>query len=169
MAMAYQWKPGTRYSVGAQIAAERLKEIGARAGGITPRAVVDDARSNNSPLHKCFEWDDGKAADEYRLGQARSLIGALVVVRVDDAPVLKETRAFLHVSVESPQYVPTEVALSVPDMRAEILARAQAEIIRWKANYSAYAEFAKVVSAIDEVLGERPEKRPGKAGRAVAA
>jgi len=170
MTMVYQWKAGSRYSVGAQVAAERLHQIGASAGGITPRAVVDDARSDNSPLHKCFEWDNAKAADEHRLLQARSMIGSLVVVKVNDAPVLRETRAFLHVSVESPQYVPTEVALSTPDMRAEILARATDEIIRWKDRYSAYSEFGKVVEVIDTLFSEeQPEKRPARVRRGVAA
>jgi hypothetical protein len=168
--MIYQWKSGSRYSIGAQIAAERLKEIGERAGGITPRNVVDDARSDNSPLHKCFEWNDAKAADEYRLEQARGLIGSLVVVKVNDAPVLRETRAFLHVSVDTPQYVPTEVALSTPDMRAEILQRAKEEIIRWKDRYSAYAEFGKVVEVIDTLFSEeQSEKRPARVRRGVAA
>lgn len=37
---------------------EALKAIAARDGGLLrPRAVVDAARSLESPLHGAFEWD----------------------------------------------------------------------------------------------------------------
>jgi len=52
--MIYQWKTDARYSIGANIAAERLSKIRKETGGITPRAVVDDAASPKSPLHPCF-------------------------------------------------------------------------------------------------------------------
>lgn len=43
-------------------------------GRLTPRAVVEAARSKASPLHGCFEWDDKKAAAKHRLDTARRLI-----------------------------------------------------------------------------------------------
>jgi len=41
---------------------------------LTPRAVVDEARPESSPLHKAFEWDDTVAGEKYRLLQAQDLI-----------------------------------------------------------------------------------------------
>jgi len=43
-------------------------------GKITPEELVQAARDENSPLHHFFEWDDDKAAEKYRLMQARTLI-----------------------------------------------------------------------------------------------
>ncbi len=166
MAMTFGWKADSRYSVGAQIAADRLNAIRSSAGEITPRAVVEDARHGNSPLHPCFEWDDGKAADAHRLQQARHMIGSLVVVKIDDAPVIRETRAFLHVTTDSTRYEPVEVVVNTPDLRAEVLGRAKAEIQRWRDRYAAYADFGTVVSAIDELLaGEQPASVPGPVRR----
>jgi hypothetical protein len=150
--MIYEWKPDSRFPVGAQIAAERLHTIRVANGELTPRAVVDDAANPRSPLHPCFEWDDEKAADSHRMWQARKLIGSIVVAEYADAPVANETRAFVHITAEEPQYVPIEVAMTDVEMREEILSRARREIRIWKQRYAAYEEFASLVAAIDEVI-----------------
>lgn len=50
---------------------------------LTPKIVLHDARRVHSPLHHLFEWDDTRAAELYRSGQARDLIrGVRVEVRV---------------------------------------------------------------------------------------
>ncbi|MEE4236521.1 MAG: hypothetical protein V2I51_07335 [Anderseniella sp.] len=48
----------------------------AKAGGgrITPSAIVEAARDEDSALHAYFEWDDSTAAEQYRLMQARELL-----------------------------------------------------------------------------------------------
>lgn len=52
-----------------------LQRMSKAAGGkITPEQLVEAARSEGSPLHRYFEWDDKEAADKYRLMQARTLI-----------------------------------------------------------------------------------------------
>jgi len=156
MGMIYEWRADSRFPVGAQIAAERLSAIKSDRGAITPRYVLDDAASDNSPLHKCFEWNNEKAADNYRLDQARKLIGAIVVAKIDDAPVKKETRAFVHSTIEGNQYVPIQVAMSRSDMRAETLGRAKQEIAMWRARYAAYSEFAELHARIDSLLAAEP-------------
>lgn len=149
MAMIYQWRADSRFPVGATIAAERLSKIKKDVGEITPRAVVDDASSPKSPLHPCFEWDDDKAADAHRLWQARKLIGSIVVAEVNDEPLKRETRAFVHVAAESPRYEPIQVAMRNQEMRDEIIDRAWREIKMWRARYAAYQEFAEIVDTID--------------------
>lgn len=54
---------------------ERLRELEDHNNGtLTPEVVVEDAKNPSSVLHDYFEWDDHKAAKEYRLDQARELI-----------------------------------------------------------------------------------------------
>jgi hypothetical protein len=57
-----------------------------KRGRLTPRDLVDAARDPSSPLHSEFEWDDGKAADDWRIEQARRLIRS-VKVMVDEETV----------------------------------------------------------------------------------
>lgn len=53
-------------------------------GRLTPEAVLAAAKDPDSPLHGHFEWDDGKAAAEHRLHQARTLIRSVKVeFRID--------------------------------------------------------------------------------------
>jgi ribosomal protein L12E/L44/L45/RPP1/RPP2 len=49
-------------------------------GHLEPAALVKDAREAGSPLHDDFEWDNTKAAEGYRLDQARSLIRQVRVI-----------------------------------------------------------------------------------------
>lgn len=59
---------------------EALKEIARRGGGLLrPAAVVEAAKNEDSPLHGAFEWDDGEAAQKYRLLQAQTLIRSFKV------------------------------------------------------------------------------------------
>lgn len=58
----------------------RLVELSAENGGVlTPEAVVKDAKKKDSPLHDQFEWDVKKAAYQYWLDQARTLIRSVRV------------------------------------------------------------------------------------------
>src|SRR5262245_57100424 len=63
-------------------------------GKLRAQDVVGWARENpDSQLHAHFEWDEGKAAHQYRLEQARRLIRVYVnVVPTESGPV--EMRAF---------------------------------------------------------------------------
>jgi hypothetical protein len=72
------------------IAAElnRLRVIDPE-GYLNPASVVRAARDDASPLHQYFNWDDGDAADRYRLFQAGVLIRR---VRVHLVQVRREAR-----------------------------------------------------------------------------
>ena len=56
-----------------------------RKGKLTASQVLEVARSPDSPLHPCFEWDDSIAAEQWRLEQARELIRRVkIVVEIDE-------------------------------------------------------------------------------------
>lgn len=57
-----------------------MKTIGGDEG-VNPEDMVEYAKNNpESELHKCFTWDDPKAANNWRLHEARSVKANLVVV-----------------------------------------------------------------------------------------
>ena len=57
---------------------------------ITPKAILDFARDENSELHKCFEWDNDSAAEKYRTIQAGNVIRMLYIVPKNaDAPPVR--------------------------------------------------------------------------------
>lgn len=77
-----------------EIAAELLR-LHAQAGVLEPTFVVEAARSEDSPLHELFEWDDGMAAEKYRLEQARHLIRSVRVVSSVEDPA-RPFRVFVN-------------------------------------------------------------------------
>lgn len=60
----------------------RLIALAMENGGVlTTEAVLEDAEDEDSPLHSHFEWDDSKAAANYRKWQARELIAKVRITR----------------------------------------------------------------------------------------
>ncbi len=45
---------------------------------LKPQSIVDYAKDPKTALHSCFEWDNKKASNEYRLLQARNIIRVFV-------------------------------------------------------------------------------------------
>lgn len=58
------------------------------SGEFSAKEILEVARSNRSPIHKYFNWDDTDAAEKYRLIQAQKMIQCLVV-EIDDVEVRK--------------------------------------------------------------------------------
>ena len=87
-------------SVIVQRAGERLATLAHRNDGdLTPAQIVEDARPPESLLHPCFEWDDTKAADSYRLSQAGYLVRAIVTPYGEDEEE-DVVRAFVSIQSE---------------------------------------------------------------------
>jgi len=119
----YEFRQSARYGIKPNVVGLAFEKITPAKGPVTPESVVDAARPEKAPLHPVFEWDDTLAAENYRKGQARTLIRALVVIRPEsDLP----TDAYVYVpkavsETEGPGYYPTEVVIERPDMFASAL------------------------------------------------
>lgn len=70
---------------------EVVTSLYSQYGEVKPSALVEAARSEGSPAHRAFEWDDSKAGEEYRLMQARQWIRRVEII-IEDR---KDT--FVHV------------------------------------------------------------------------
>lgn len=160
----YTWRDGQSDDPGlAQQVGEKLNEIERQNGELTPEAVLEEARSQNSLLHRFFEWDDSAAAYAHRLWQARVLIGRVHVRFIDDGKDRTPVRAFVNLRRDDGQaYVNTVTAMSDEFKRAQILKRARDELIGWRNKYDALQEFAGVVMAIDRATQQKPKTKNGK-------
>lgn len=103
------------------VAAE-LARLYQRDGKLTAEGVVDEARSEDSPLHSHFEWDDEKAGHEYRLIQARRLL------RVKVSPYVPGEEPSVLVNVPASkgegEYHPASVVVTSDTMFYAALAEA---------------------------------------------
>ncbi len=149
--MIYEWKDAAHISVDAQIAGDFLDQLKVRHNGhLSPRAVVEAARDEASPIHAHFEWDDTVAAEHYRQQQAGYMLRCLVVrtPEVEHKPV----RAFVSVSLSDERsYVGTQEAMADPDMRGQVLAQALREMVSFRRRYRELEELAEIFTAIDRL------------------
>lgn len=125
---------------------KELDTIRRRHGGLLrPRDVVAFARDPHTALHGRFEWDDSKAAQDYRLWQAREIIQVFVTVVKSGSPAI---RTFVSLrtdrSVEGGGYRATVDVMSDRQMRKQLLSEALDEAERWQAKYAALRELAPV-------------------------
>lgn len=84
-----------------------LKKIYERDGGVRASVVVEEARPKRSPIHDEFEWDDAKAAHQYRLSTARRMI-QVTPIKVDSFHPSQRLVNVPPVVVEGPTAVTNE-------------------------------------------------------------
>ena len=126
----YQWSEGFQPKLDANVVGGVVEQIEDEYGEVTKERFLEKSRPEDSVTHCLFEWDDSKAAEKYRLHQARTTIGCLRVVYAtrtnDEAPV----KAFVNVSEFSDKasYRNVEVVLNDENTREAYLNRIQHEL-----------------------------------------
>lgn len=138
--------PSLWKGVSAETAAAELERIRQKHGILKPELVVEESRSKKAVLHKCFQWDDAKAAEAWRTQQARTLIGNIYVV-VTDEQVSCRVRALVNVSTAaSPgrSYIPITEAIHDDAAYKDLLAQAKEEMSSFVGKYNQIAELNPV-------------------------
>ena len=129
-----------------------LRAIAKRNGGrLVPEQVVESARPKSSPLHGRFTWDDGEAADKWRIHQARMLINVCVEVLGDG---LSKSPVFVSLSVDRGSgtgYRLTTTVMGDSEMRAQLLKDALSDLNTFQKKYQDLKELAEVFSALRKV------------------
>jgi len=160
----YRWKDGY-VSVGkvkAQDVGERLHDLEQENGGLTPSLIVDEARSRKSILHPMFEWEDAKAAENWRQDQAQHIVRHIVTIAKGDMP---EVRTW--VSIVAPDdsvldrnriYISSKVAMADKQTRKQILQEAWSGILAWKERYKGYKELNALCDAINRAKKDKSGK-----------
>lgn len=127
--MKYKFRDG--YSVkgvSAEAAADELTRIYQSHGELAASVLVKESEPKDAPLHPAFTWDNKKAAHEYRLIQARTVIRAVTVVAEDKS----ESPAYVHVRVEERKgegaYHPLDVVVRDDDLYVEALTTANQRV-----------------------------------------
>lgn len=146
----YQYKDGFILPVDAQTAGEECGRLESE-GRLTPENLVDASRPEDAPLHDCFEWDDGVAAEKYRNSQAAYVIRSIEVRVSKSKPMV---RAFVPVSTGGKKrtYKNINAVLRKADTREALLEQARKELLQFKAKYESLSELAAVFKAMDGVF-----------------
>lgn len=135
-------------------------------GMLKPGKVIEYAKDETTHLHKCFEWDDSKAAEKYRLDQARKQISMYVmVIESPKGPV--QIRAFQSLPSDRTSgggYRKTTDILQDQELVAELVTSAMKDLAIVRSRYEAVSALAPVWEAADAVAATA-----GKAERRKAA
>ena len=126
-------------------------------GVINPTEVVRWAEGNpKSHLHASLEWDDGVAAERWRVSQVRQLI-AVHIVEADGG------RRFVSLSIDrrhdgSNGYRELADVIGQPNLREIMLHDALKELERIQERYKRLSELAPVWEAADQTRAKRNRK-----------
>lgn len=151
--MVYNWKSGARIPVSAQVAGDICEQLSYSPGGLTPESLLEISRPDTAPLHKCFEWDDAKAAEQYRIGQAGQIIRSLEVEISEissDTSAAATTRAF--VTVQPKHYTRVDVVLKDAQSRECLLEQARREYESFRQKYQTLTALAPLFAAADKLF-----------------
>lgn len=150
----------------AQRYGERMAILEEENNGLIPEILVEDAKRKASPLHDWFEWDDKRAANRYRIEQARNLFQHVAVVVKTSEDEEEIVRAFHAVEVKDAEpserdganrkrYVSIGNILSDENYRKQLVESALRELENWRKRYATYQELVLAVEAVDKILEQK--------------
>lgn len=164
----YEWKPGRSFSASPVVAHNAIELIRKATGAVTPAALVDASRAEDSPLHGEFTWDDTEAAEAFRRTEARQIMNHLVVVyrQPDTQRETRPTRAYIAMRTvasdaeqgddadEPKGYTDVQTIMQDPQLRRRYIVSALREIAGWRRRHADIVELSNLFAAIDPVLLE---------------
>lgn len=143
------WKSGLRlFCADAQKVANEISEIGESA---TPQEILEKGRNPATELHKCFEWDDSKAAEKFRIEQARTIVRCLVIRETEEPKEQKPEIRMFYKTSGGEGYKPTTIIMQDKDEYQKLLERAYAELSSFKNKYRSLAELDGIFDLIDKL------------------
>lgn len=140
------WRTPGVFKADAQKVCDELRQIGEE---FSPEDIVEAAEDEGKELHKCFEWDDTKAAHKYRIHQAVQLTSNLIFrkeVSADDPPPAP-VRIFNKTDNTGGYKIP-ERTFKVQEEYEALLQRAYSELRAFKAKYQALSELSEILALI---------------------
>jgi hypothetical protein len=145
----FNWKmKGLAKGVSPSIAADELRRLQNLHGTITPELLVKEAKRSKSPLHPIFEWDDTKAAYNYRLQQARVLLNNIQITVISDGEYRKIDVYEVTTNKEGYKSIDT----FTPDDLEYVKNSCAQNLNYWKNKLRNYKEFDKVRELIEQAI-----------------
>ena len=157
MVYEYSWS-GPQYAVSAEKVAIHLQKLEEQKGSVTREDFLESARSEESEMHKLFEWDDTVAAEKYRLRQATDIIHSIKITVKEEEKAPVSMKAFVIPGYTDKAigskggYVNIRKAVGDADTKDMILQDARKNARWFMDKYRSIGELAGVISAIEDFL-----------------
>lgn len=145
--------------VGPAIVAELKTLTEKNQGLLMPEDVVQAARRESSPLHSQFEWDDGEAAERYRIWQARRLI-SVSVERIFSGTKQIQTKVFVSLSTDRKTggYRTFVDVVADDDQRSRMIQDSLDAMVHFQEKYKWLSELREIFKAMDKTAKKLARK-----------
>lgn len=149
----------------AQVIAKTLTDLARAQGGkVEPKVLLQEASDPSHPLHRLFEWDDSKAANKYRLIQARQII-TCVQYEVSTNTVTVDLPMFVRVvngeelpdAKPGPGYVTLPTVVEHESFQRSILDRALNELKSFQNRYKSLSNACTELRPLLKAIGKFEE------------
>lgn len=139
-----------------------LTDMARRNGGVLKvDDVLNEARREDSILHKHFEWDNTKAAESYRKDQARALIQRCKITLVEAEAV--SIRAFVSLPTDRDSgggYRLTSDVVSNDSQKEELMHDIRLTIARWSQKLHLLdQDIADLLEEVENRLNSKQEEQ----------
>lgn len=119
--------------------------------------LLEECRDENHPLHRYVVWDDGEAAEKYRLEQAATFIRAARIVTFlkesPSEPVL--VKKFVYYPAEQGSYLPRDKAMVLPTVKSKFIADKVNTLRSWVTETIDVPELQDIRKALVKLLAKR--------------
>ena len=149
----YKFRDGfVAKNVDAQTAGEECKRV-ADTIGLTAENLLNENRTDGSPLQDYFEWRDDVAAEKYRLVQAKDIIRSIVLVKQSEDDDKPSVRQFINIKKgkKEREYVPIETVFKRPDYTEQMFEQAKKDLLAFQTKYAKLRNYAKLVGVFASI------------------
>ena len=147
----YAWKIASlAKGIPVEDAVKELDRIKSIYGTLTPENVLDASRLETAVLYKLFNWDDAKAAEHYRIQQARTILNNIQVKVISDGQP-KQISVYEVIRDKSAQEYKSIQSMTINDI-SFIKQRTRQELTILKDKLSVYKELSDVTTALSVAI-----------------
>jgi hypothetical protein len=157
----WEWRGGRGYGVKAEVAGAEIERLSLKySGELSARQLLEESKGPQAPLHKCFEWDDSKAAKQYRIEQAGVLLSSIRVIVEDEKKNETPHIAFVSVQTErGRKYVSVGKAMSKETYKMQVLGEALQQLKAATKRYEDLSELGGIRREVDKAERRYLEKK----------
>lgn len=145
-------------------AKDTLLRIAANHGGLlSPLDILNEAKKKASPLNGYFNWDDTKAANLYRLDQARAIISSVRIEIIRENSKTKEVQVTSVRAFESRQsmrssahsYEAIQNIYASTEATKELVQQVLRQLQTLRTRYQNLTDLESVWEAVDTILATK--------------
>ena len=166
---SYTFKPGARLKtkIKPDALVQELERVREKCG-LSSRTLLDESRPAKAVLHKEFEWNDFKAAEQWRLKEAGELLN-VVQSTYESGPEEPQRLYVIQERAETNTYAPVHEVLQRQSSRDRLILELLRDLQSFRRRFTLVSELSHVVPVLDQaidqmqtVIADEPEPKKRK-------